>query len=42
MGLDADLGRASIRFSLGKDTTEKDIEDTIDWVKNVIEDLRNS
>ncbi len=40
MGLNSDLGRASIRFSLGKGTTEKDIEDTISWVKKVVEDLR--
>jgi cysteine desulfurase len=42
MGLSSDLGRASIRFSLGKGTTEKDIEDTINWVKKVIEDLRKN
>lgn len=41
MGLSSDLGRASIRFSLGKGTTEKDIEDTIAWVKKVLSDLRN-
>lgn len=42
MGLYSDLGRASIRFSLGKGTTEKDIEDTISWVKKVVRELRNS
>lgn len=42
MGLDSDLGRASIRFSLGKETTEKDIKDTIDWVKKVVEEQRSS
>jgi len=36
MGLGSDLGRSSIRFSLGKGTTEKDIEDTISWVKKVV------
>jgi cysteine desulfurase len=40
MGLDSDLGRSSIRFSLGKETTESDIDKTIDWVKKVVEELR--
>lgn len=40
MGLNSDLGRASIRFSLGKNATEKDIVDTIEWVKRVVDDLR--
>ncbi|WP_026945612.1 cysteine desulfurase family protein [Algoriphagus marincola] len=40
MGLDSDLGRASIRFSLGKSTCETDIDQAIDWVKSVIHDLR--
>ncbi|WP_100626954.1 cysteine desulfurase family protein [Algoriphagus formosus] len=40
MGLDSDLGRASIRFSLGKNTTETDIDQTLNWVKSVIHDLR--
>lgn len=42
MGMSSDLGRASIRFSLGKGTTEKDIEDTISWVRKVVIELRNS
>ncbi|MBA4302151.1 MAG: IscS subfamily cysteine desulfurase [Cyclobacterium sp.] len=42
MGLNSDLGRASIRFSLGKGTTEKDIEDAVSWVKKVVVELRNS
>lgn len=42
MGINSDLGRASIRFSLGKGTTEKDIEDAISWVKKVVEDLRKN
>lgn len=42
MGINSDLGRASIRFSLGKGTTEKDIDDTISWVKKVVEDLRKN
>jgi cysteine desulfurase len=41
MGLDADLGRASIRFSLGKDTNEKEIYDTVSWVKEVVNSLRD-
>jgi cysteine desulfurase len=40
MGLDSDLGRASIRFSLGKNTTESEIDLTIDWVKKVVLELR--
>ncbi|OYX22608.1 MAG: IscS subfamily cysteine desulfurase [Algoriphagus sp. 32-45-6] len=41
MGLSSDLGRASIRFSLGKSTTENEIETTISWVKTVITKLRS-
>ncbi len=41
MGLNSDLGRASIRFSLGKMTTENEIETTILWVKTVITELRS-
>lgn len=40
MGLDSDLGRASVRFSLGKETTESDIDFTVEWVKKVVEELR--
>jgi cysteine desulfurase len=40
MGLNSDLGRASIRFSLGKNTSETDIDLTIDWVKKVVLELR--
>jgi len=42
MGLNSDLGRASIRFSLGKNTTESEIELTIDWVKKVVLELRKT
>lgn len=42
MGLNSDLGRASIRFSLGKGTTDQDIISTIDWLKKVVGELRNS
>lgn len=41
MGLSSDLGMASIRFSLGKSTTENEIETTISWVKTVITELRS-
>ncbi|MBN7816752.1 cysteine desulfurase family protein [Algoriphagus pacificus] len=41
MGLDSDLGRSSIRFSLGKNTSEQDILDTVDWVKKVVNALRS-
>jgi len=40
MGLNSDLGRASLRFSLGSQTTEKEILDTVDWVKKVVGELR--
>jgi len=40
MGLDADLGRASIRFSLGRNTTEQDVLDAVVWVEKVVGELR--
>lgn len=40
MGLNSDLGRSSIRFSLGRDTSGKDILETVAWVKKVVKDLR--
>ncbi|WP_339702677.1 cysteine desulfurase family protein [Algoriphagus aquimarinus] len=40
MGLDADLGRASIRFSLGRNTTEQDVMDAVAWVEKVVLELR--
>lgn len=40
MGLDSDLGRASIRFSLGRNTTKKDVLDAVAWVETVVEELR--
>ena len=40
MGLDPDLGRASIRFSLGRKTSEDEILQTIDWVEKVVKELR--
>ncbi len=42
MGLPADLGRASIRFSLGKNTRPESVDHTVSWVKSVIEHLRNT
>ncbi len=42
MGLSADLGRASIRFSLGKNTSTESIDHAISWVKLVIEQLRQT
>lgn len=41
MGLNSDLGRASIRFSLGKSTNDNEIDTTISWVKSVITSLRS-
>jgi cysteine desulfurase len=41
MGLSADLGRACIRFSLGKSTRAESIEHAVSWVKSVLEELRN-
>ncbi|MDF2157961.1 cysteine desulfurase family protein [Algoriphagus sp. CAU 1675] len=40
MGLPADLGRASVRFSLGQNTQESDIDFTLEWIKKVLEELR--
>lgn len=42
MGIASDLGRASLRFSLGKNTSAEDIAHTIVWVKSVINQLRKS
>ena len=39
MGLPADLGRASIRFSLGKSTRAESVDHAVSWVKSVIERL---
>jgi cysteine desulfurase len=40
MGIPSDLGRASLRFSLGKDTNASDVETSIAWVKAVLRGLR--
>ena len=42
MGLSADLGRASIRFSLGKNTRAESIAHAVSWVRSVIEQLRQT
>lgn len=41
MGIESDLGRASVRFSLGRMTTEEEIDKVIRIVRNVIEKLRD-
>ncbi|MCH6236451.1 cysteine desulfurase family protein [Cognataquiflexum rubidum] len=40
MGIDPDLGRASIRFSLGLNTTESEIIFAAEYIKKVVETLR--
>jgi cysteine desulfurase len=40
IGLSDDLAYASIRFSLGKFTTEEEIHFTINYVKEIVESLR--
>lgn len=42
MGIPSDLGRASLRFSLGKDTNAENVNQAVSWVKSVVENLRNS
>lgn len=42
MGISSDLGRASLRFSLGKETSSDCVENAVSWVKSVVENLRNS
>jgi cysteine desulfurase len=42
MGIPSDLGRASLRFSLGKETSSESVENAVSWVKSVVENLRNS
>lgn len=41
MGIASDLGRASIRFSLGKNTSSEEIDQVVDWVKKVVGNLRS-
>jgi cysteine desulfurase len=40
IGVEDDLAYSSIRFSLGKFTTEEEIDFTIKYVKQVVESLR--
>lgn len=40
MGINADLGRASIRFSLGRNTTRQEVMDAAEWLENVVRELR--
>jgi cysteine desulfurase len=40
IGLSDDLAYASIRFSLGKNTTEEEVDFTINYIKKVVETLR--
>lgn len=41
MGIQSDLARASIRFSLGLMTKEEDINQAVAWVREVVESLRS-
>lgn len=36
MGLSADLGRSSVRFSLGTNTSDGEIQSALDWVRQVV------
>lgn len=36
MGLPPDLGRSSVRFSLGTNTTDAEIQSALDWVRQVV------
>ena len=42
MGIEPDLGRASIRFSLGLNTTESEIIFAAEYIKKVVETLRKT
>jgi cysteine desulfurase len=41
MGLGADLAQAALRFSLGRFTTEADIDNAIEAVARTVSGLRN-
>lgn len=41
MGLDSELGRASVRFSLGTNNEHSDIQAAIKWINFVLEEIRN-
>ena len=36
MGIDDDLARSSIRLSMGRQTTKKDIDDTINALDEIV------
>lgn len=42
MGLDSELGRASVRFSLGTNNEHSDIQAAIKWINLVLEEIRNA
>jgi cysteine desulfurase len=42
LGLDPDLARASLRFGLGRTTTEQEIDYTSDKVASVVRQLRQA
>lgn len=42
MGLDSELGRASVRFSLGTNNEHSDIQAAIKWINFVLEEIRNA
>lgn len=42
MGLDSELGRASVRFSLGTNNEHSDIQVAIKWINFVLEEIRNA
>lgn len=41
IGLPSEMSKGSIRFTLGEDTTEADIDDTVERLKKVVEKSRN-
>jgi cysteine desulfurase len=40
MGLNSDLGRASVRFSLGMSSDQAVINSAIEWINMVLAELR--
>ncbi len=41
IGLPHEIAHGSIRFTLSRDTTEQDIDDTVDTLKKIVDRLRN-